>query len=35
MLAIPSVIIGYVGVGPMLFGDYFKARSSSMPRRIR
>ncbi|MEF8700698.1 MAG: NADH-quinone oxidoreductase subunit L [Candidatus Accumulibacter sp. UW26] len=24
MLAIPSVIIGYIGVGPMLFGDYFK-----------
>ena len=25
MLAIPSVIIGYIGVGPMLFGDYFKS----------
>jgi len=24
MLAIPSVIIGYVGIEPMLFGDYFK-----------
>ncbi len=23
-LAIPSVIIGYIGIGPMLFGDYFK-----------
>jgi len=23
-LAIPSVIIGYIGVEPMLFGDYFK-----------
>jgi NADH-quinone oxidoreductase subunit L len=23
-LAIPSVIIGFIGVGPMLFGDYFK-----------
>jgi NADH:ubiquinone oxidoreductase subunit 5 (subunit L)/multisubunit Na+/H+ antiporter MnhA subunit len=35
MLAIPSVIIGYIAIGPMLFGDFFKARSSSMPRRIR
>jgi NADH-quinone oxidoreductase subunit L len=25
MLAIPSVIIGYIGVEPMLFGDYFKS----------
>jgi NADH-quinone oxidoreductase subunit L len=24
MLAIPSVIIGYIGIEPMLFGDYFK-----------
>jgi NADH-quinone oxidoreductase subunit L len=24
MLAIPSVIIGYIGIGPMLFGDFFK-----------
>ena len=24
MLAIPSLIIGYLGVEPMLFGDYFK-----------
>jgi NADH-quinone oxidoreductase subunit L len=24
MLAIPSVIIGYMTVGPMLFGDFFK-----------
>jgi NADH-quinone oxidoreductase subunit L len=23
-LAVPSVIIGYIGIGPMLFGDYFK-----------
>ena len=25
MLAIPSVIIGYIGIEPMLFGDYFKS----------
>ena len=24
MLAIPSVIIGYIGIEPMLFGDFFK-----------
>ncbi len=24
MLAIPSVIIGYIGIGPMLFGNFFK-----------
>jgi NADH-quinone oxidoreductase subunit L len=24
LLAIPSVVIGYIGVGPMLFGDFFK-----------
>ena len=24
MLAIPSVIVGVIGVGPMLFGDFFK-----------
>jgi NADH-quinone oxidoreductase subunit L len=24
MLAIPSVIIGYLTIGPMLFGDFFK-----------
>ncbi len=24
LLAIPSVIIGYIGIGPMLAGDYFK-----------
>jgi NADH-quinone oxidoreductase subunit L len=24
MLAIPSVIIGFIGIEPMLFGDYFK-----------
>ncbi|MBI2306423.1 MAG: NADH-quinone oxidoreductase subunit L [Rhodocyclales bacterium] len=24
MLAIPSVIVGFIGIGPMLFGDYFK-----------
>ncbi len=24
MLAIPSVLIGYIGIEPMLFGDYFK-----------
>ncbi|MDQ5916222.1 MAG: NADH-quinone oxidoreductase subunit [Pseudomonadota bacterium] len=24
MLAIPSVIIGFIGIGPMVFGDYFK-----------
>ncbi len=24
LLAIPSVIIGYLAIGPMLFGDYFK-----------
>jgi NADH-quinone oxidoreductase subunit L len=24
MLAIPSVIMGYIGIEPMLFGDYFK-----------
>ena len=24
LLAIPSVIIGYIGIEPMLFGDYFK-----------
>ncbi|MFC5300705.1 NADH-quinone oxidoreductase subunit L [Azospira restricta] len=23
-LAVPSVIVGYIGIGPMLFGDYFK-----------
>ncbi|MBW7902424.1 MAG: NADH-quinone oxidoreductase subunit L [Rhodocyclaceae bacterium] len=23
-LAVPSVIIGYIGIGPMLFGDFFK-----------
>jgi NADH-quinone oxidoreductase subunit L len=30
LLAIPSVIIGYIAIEPMLFGDYFKARFSSM-----
>ena len=25
MLAIPSVIIGFIGIEPMLFGDYFKS----------
>ncbi|QHJ01180.1 NADH-quinone oxidoreductase subunit L [Xylophilus rhododendri] len=24
LLAIPSVIIGFIGIGPMLFGDFFK-----------
>ncbi len=24
LLAIPSVVIGFIGIGPMLFGDYFK-----------
>ncbi len=24
MLAIPSVVIGFIGIEPMLFGDYFK-----------
>ena len=24
LLAIPSVVIGYIAIGPMLFGDYFK-----------
>jgi NADH-quinone oxidoreductase subunit L len=24
LLAIPSVIIGYLAIGPMLFGDFFK-----------
>jgi NADH-quinone oxidoreductase subunit L len=24
LLAIPSVVIGYIGIGPMLAGDYFK-----------
>jgi NADH-quinone oxidoreductase subunit L len=24
LLAIPSVIIGFIGVGPLVFGDYFK-----------
>ncbi|MBI4743134.1 MAG: NADH-quinone oxidoreductase subunit L [Betaproteobacteria bacterium] len=24
MLAIPSVVVGYLGIEPMLFGDYFK-----------
>jgi NADH:ubiquinone oxidoreductase subunit 5 (subunit L)/multisubunit Na+/H+ antiporter MnhA subunit len=24
LLAIPSVIIGYIAIEPMLFGDYFK-----------
>ena len=24
LLAIPSLVIGYIGIGPMLFGDYFK-----------
>jgi len=24
MLAIPSVVIGYIAIGPMLFGDFFK-----------
>jgi NADH-quinone oxidoreductase subunit L len=27
-LAIPSVIIGYIGIGPMLFGEYFKGAIS-------
>jgi NADH-quinone oxidoreductase subunit L len=24
LLAIPSVVIGFIGIGPMVFGDYFK-----------
>jgi len=24
LLAIPSVVIGFIGIGPMLFGDFFK-----------
>lgn len=24
LLAIPSVVIGYIGIGPMVFGDYFE-----------
>jgi len=24
LLAIPSIVIGYIGIGPMVFGDYFK-----------
>jgi NADH-quinone oxidoreductase subunit L len=24
LLAIPSVMIGYIAIGPMVFGDYFK-----------
>ena len=24
MLAIPSLLIGFIGIGPMIFGDYFK-----------
>jgi NADH:ubiquinone oxidoreductase subunit 5 (subunit L)/multisubunit Na+/H+ antiporter MnhA subunit len=25
LLAIPSVVIGYIAIEPMLFGDYFKS----------
>ena len=32
MLAIPSVIIGVIGVGPMLFGDFFKGVIHVLPK---
>jgi NADH-quinone oxidoreductase subunit L len=35
LLAIPSVIIGFIAIEPMLFGDFFKGRFSSTPKRIR
>jgi NADH-quinone oxidoreductase subunit L len=35
MLAIPSVIIGYIGIEPMLFGDFFKDAIFVDPTRIR
>ena len=31
LLAIPSVIIGYLTVGPMLFGDFFKGAIQVLP----
>ncbi len=34
-LAIPSVVIGFIAIGPMLAVDSSMARSSSMPRSIR
>jgi NADH-quinone oxidoreductase subunit L len=35
LLAIPSVYTGWAYIGPMLFGDFFGARSSSQPERTR
>jgi NADH-quinone oxidoreductase subunit L len=35
LLAIPSVIIGYIAIEPMLFGDYFKSAIFVDSRRIR
>jgi len=32
LLAIPSVVIGYLTVGPMLFGDFFKGAVTVLPQ---